>query len=52
MERYSIFLGWKNQYDENDYITKSNLQMQCNPFKSPMAFFTIHMETQDLKQPK
>ena len=25
MERYSMFLGKKNQYCKNDYITKSNL---------------------------
>ena len=30
MERYSMFLGKKNQYCENDYTTKCNLQIQCN----------------------
>ena len=30
MERYSIFLNRKNQYCENDYTTKCNLQIQCN----------------------
>ena len=33
MERYSMFLGRKNQYFENDYITKCNLQIQCNPYQ-------------------
>ena len=33
MERYSTFLGWKNQYCENDYIAKSNLKIQCNPYQ-------------------
>ena len=28
MERYSMFLGKKNQYCENDYTTKCNLQIQ------------------------
>ena len=28
-----MFLGWKNQYCENDYTTKSNLQIQCNPYQ-------------------
>ena len=28
--RYSIFLGRKNQYCENDYPTKCNLQIQCD----------------------
>ena len=54
MERYSMFLGRKNQYCENDYTTKCNLQIQCDPYQLPMAFFTeleqkisiIHMETQ------
>ena len=27
MERYSMFLGRKNQYCENDYTTKCNLQI-------------------------
>ena len=31
MERYSMFLGRKNQYCENDYNTKRNLQIQCDP---------------------
>ena len=33
MERYTVFLDWKNQYCENDYTTQSNLQIQCNPHK-------------------
>ena len=40
MERYSIFLGRKNQYCENDYTTKCNLQIQCDPYQITMAFFT------------
>ena len=35
-----MFLGRKNQYCENDYTTKCNLQIQCDPIKLPMAFFT------------
>ena len=54
MERYSMFLGRKNQYCENDYTTKSNLQIQCDPYqitndifhRSITKNFTIHMETQ------
>ena len=30
MERYSMFLGRKNQYCENNYTTKCNLQIQCD----------------------
>ena len=33
MERYTMFLDWKNQYCENDYTTQSNLQIQCNPYQ-------------------
>ena len=32
LERYSMFLGRKNQYCENDYTTKFNLQIQCDPY--------------------
>ena len=40
MERSSMFLGRKNQYCENDFTTKCNLQIQCDPIKVPMTFFT------------
>ena len=26
-----MFLDWKNEYFQNDYITQGNLQIQCNP---------------------
>ena len=49
-----MFLGRKNQYCENDYTTKCNLQIQCNPYqitndifhRTRTKNFTIHMETQ------
>ena len=40
MEKYSMFLGRNNQYCENDFTTKGNLQTQCNPIKLPAEFFT------------
>ena len=54
MERYSMFLCRKNQYCENDYTTKCNLQIQCDPYqinngvfhRTRTKNFTIHMETQ------
>ena len=54
MERYSMLLGWQNQYCENDYITKCNLQTQCDPYqitngifhKTRTKNFIIHMKTQ------
>ena len=35
-----LFLVRKNQYCENDFTTKCNLQIQCDPIKLPMTFFT------------
>ena len=54
MERYSMFLGRKNQYCENDHTTKCNLQIQYNPYQITNCIvhrtraknFTIHMEAQ------
>ena len=54
MERYSLFLSRKNQYCENDYATKWNLQIHCDPYQITNGIFhrtrtkklTIHMETQ------
>ena len=39
MERYSMFLSRKNQYCENDYTTKCNLQIQCNPYQINNGIF-------------
>ena len=39
MERYTIFLDWKNQHCENDYTTQSNLHIQCNPYQSTTGIF-------------
>ena len=52
--RYSMFLGRKNQYCENDYATKCSLQIQCDSYQITNGIFhrtrtkkfTIHMETQ------
>ena len=49
-----MFLGRKNQYCENNYTTKCNLQIQCDPYQitngifhiTRIKNFTIHMETQ------
>ena len=54
MERDSMFLGRRNQYCVNDYTTKCNLQIQCNPYqitngvfhRTRTKHFTIHMETE------
>ena len=52
--KYTMFMGWKNQYGENEYTTHSNLYIQCNPYqatngifhKSRTNNFTICMEIQ------
>ena len=36
MEKYTMFMDWKNQYSENEYTTQSNLSI---PIKLPMVFF-------------
>ena len=54
MERYTMFLNWKDQHCENDYTIQSNLQIQCNPYQTTTGIFhrtrtkncTICMETQ------
>ena len=51
-----MFLGRKNQYCENDYTTKHNLQIQHDPYqiingifhRTRTKKFTIHMETQKI----
>ena len=40
VERYSMFLGRKNQYCENDYNIKCNLQIQCNPYQITNGIFS------------
>ena len=53
INRYSMFLGRKNQYCENHYTTKRNLQIRCDPYQTTNGVdrtriknFTIHMETE------
>ena len=53
MEKYTMFMNWKNQYSENEYTTQSNLQIQCNPYqvtnrifhRTRTSNFTVRMET-------
>ena len=40
MEKYTMFMDWKNQYSENEYTTQSNLQIQCNPNQATNGIFT------------
>ena len=60
MERYIMFLDWKNQHCENDYTTQSNLQIQCNPYQTTDGIFhgtrkkihNLYGNTKDPEQPK
>ena len=61
MEKYMMFVDWKNQWSENTYTTEHNLQIQCNPYQANNSIFhrtktnnfTICMELQkNLEQPK
>ena len=44
------FLGWKNQFCENDYTTRSNLYIQWDPYQITKTFFT-ELEQQQQKFP-
>ena len=54
MERYSMFMDWKNQHCKNGHTTQSNLQIQCNPYQITHDIFhrtatnnpKIHVEPQ------
>ena len=54
MEKYTMFMDWKNQYSENEYTFQSNLQIQCNSYQATNDIFhrartnnfTICMEIQ------
>ena len=54
MEKYTMFMDWKNQYSENEYTAQSDLQIQCNPYHTTNGIFhrarknnfTICMEIQ------
>ena len=48
MERYTMFMDWKNQYCQNYYITQGNLQIQFNPYQITNGIFH-GIRTQNLK---
>ena len=53
MEKYTVFVGLKNQYIENEDTTQNNLYIQHNPYQATNGIFhrtrtnnfTICMET-------
>ena len=54
MEKYTMFMDWKNQYSENEYTIQSSLWIQCNHYQSTNGIFqrtktnnfTVGMEIQ------
>ena len=48
MERYSMFLGWENQYCENDYTTNVIYRFTVILLQLPQAFF-IELEQKVLQ---
>ena len=39
MEKYRMFIDWKNQYSVNKYPSQSQLQIQCNPYQANNGIF-------------
>ena len=39
MEKYTVFMDWKNLYNENEYTTQGNLQIQCNLYQATSGIF-------------
>ena len=44
MEVYTMFLDCNNQYCQNDYTTKGNLQIQCNPYEITNGIIFAELE--------
>ena len=44
MEKYTMFMGQKNQYSEDEYTTQSNLWIQCNSYQATNGIFFRELE--------
>ena len=40
MEKYTMFMGRKSQYSENEYTIQGNLRFNAMPIKLPAVFLT------------
>ena len=51
---HSMLLDWKNKYCQDDYTTRGNLQIQCNPYqitngivpRTRIKYFKVCLEAQ------
>ena len=39
MEKYTMFMNWKNEYSEHEYTSQSNLQIQCTSYQGTRSIF-------------
>ena len=39
MEKYTVFMDWKNHHSENEYTTKAIYRFYAIPINLPMVFF-------------
>ena len=39
MEKYTMFMDQKNQYNVNEYTTQSNRYIQCNHYLATKGYF-------------